>query len=217
MLFSDSLPDAISEHPNVSRFSEVLNELHTYKKRVVFEALRVHNPSILTDRKWLLKQLQDYGVEGFPLDYPIQVLQQYLLNINTICSLRGSAIGLELFCSVLSLGEVTVDDSQFFNPSVSLFLDSPSRGFLSTDNSVDTRHLFLIDDSETFNPRMPLDITIKSKFFSDSSSPECLAVKKYIETFVGGFITFSSNSIINITFQAADNYYFHELLNPHFV
>lgn len=215
MLFSDTIPSPLTEHPNVSQFMGVLDSLQTHKKECIFKALRAHNPSILMDKKWLLKQLQDYGVTGLPLGIPIQVLQQYLLNVDTICGLRGSRIGLELFCSVLSLGKATIDDEMFFVRPTALILDSPSQGLLTDDNS--GNDFFLVDESSDINGMAVIGITIESKFFQDTKSSEYLTIKNYLENAVGDYLGFSPHRRINMAFLPSDKFHFHKLLNPYFI
>ena len=99
MLFSTSIPDKLREHPNVSAFMDVLDALQNFKTEVIADSLRVDNAAILMDRKWLIKKLEEYGVTDLPLNYPIQILRQYLLNVDNVCRTRGSKIGIELYYS----------------------------------------------------------------------------------------------------------------------
>lgn len=214
MSFSDSIPEKVKSHPNVSAFMNVLDELQNFKTEIIADSLRVDNSAVLMDRKWLLKKLEEYGVTDIPLNYPIQVIRQYLLNVDTICRTRGSKIGLELYVSLLSLGEVTIDDSKFYMDSNILLLDSISNGFVIDNNSSDK--FYLMDDNSILNKKSSLRITIKSKFFNGEYPEESKLVKSYISNSIKRNLGFSN---VSLTFKyiAKAKFYFHKLLNSYFV
>lgn len=214
MLFSESIPDKLQEYPNVTSFMAVLDGMQDFKNEVIAESFRVNNSAILMDKKWLLKKLEEFGITNIPLDYPIQILRQYLLNVDTICGTRGSKIGIELYCSVLSLGEVTIDDSQFYSEPQIILLDSIEQGYI-LENSSD-KVLYLTDNNDLINPEVPISITIKSRFFNGSYESEAALIKSYLQNNIITQLGFS-NSRVNFTFQSADEFYFHRLLNPYFV
>lgn len=214
MLFSTSIPDKLQEHPNVSAFMSVLDALQDFKTEIIAGSFRVDNFAILMDKKWLLKKLGDYGVTNIPLDYPIQIIRQYLLNADTVCRTRGSKIGLELYCSLLSFGEVTIDDSRFyFTPDV-LLLDSLVQGFITEDSK---GPIFYLSSDNNVNKDMPIKITIKSKYFNGKYPNEALLIKSYIKSSISDQMGFSPNKRITFTFQSRNEFYFHKLLNPYFV
>ena len=214
MLFSTSIPDKLQEHPNVSAFMSVLDSLQNLKSEIIAESFRVDNFAVLMDRKWLLKKLEEFGVTDIPLDYPIQIIRQYLLNADTVCRTRGSKIGIEFYCSLLSFGEVTVDDSQFYIDPETLLLDSLISGYITEDNS----NLFfhLVGDTDALEPETSLTITVKSRYFNGSYPTEAALIKKYIQNTIHRNIGFSNADVV-FNWQSRSDFYFHELLNPYFV
>lgn len=214
MLFSDSIPSKLQEHPNVSAFMSVLDALQNFKKEIIAGSLRVDNAGVLMDRKWLLKKLDEFGVPDLPLNYPIQIIRQYLLNVDTVCRTRGSKKGIELYCSLLSFGEVTVDDSQFYPYPKVLLLDSLVTGYLTGDNS--NLSFYLLDDTDILEEKTTLKITVKSKYFNGSYPTEASLIKKYLQDTIYKNIGFSNATVI-FQWQSRSEFYFHELLNPYFV
>lgn len=214
MLFSDSIPEKVKSYPNVTAFMDVLDELQNFKTEIIADSLRVDNSAVLMDRKWLLKKLAEYGVTDIPLNYPIQIIRQYLLNVDTICRTRGSKIGLELYVSLLSLGEVTIDDSYFYKDSNVLFLDSVSNGFITENSS--SNKFYLMDDNNDLNKKSSLRIIIKSKFFNGQYPDEAKLIKNYIISSLKRNLGFS-NYLLTLQYIKNSEFYFHKLLNPYFV
>lgn len=214
MLFSTSIPDKLREHPNVSAFMDVLDALQNFKTEVIADSLRVDNAAVLMDRKWLIKKLEEYGVTDLPLTYPIQVLRQYLLNVDTVCRTRGSKIGIELYCSLLSLGEVTVDDKDFYSDSNVLLLDSITNGYITEDNEKNV--FYLTDDNSTIEKETTLKIAIKSKFFNGEYPTEAQLIQNFIKSSIKRNLGFSKVNV-TFTFTSRDEFYFHKLLNKYFV
>lgn len=214
MLFSDSIPSKLQEQPNVNAFLKVLDGLQGFKNEVLAESFRVNNYAVLMNRNWLLKKLSDYGVDNLPEGFPIQIIRQCLLNIDTICGTRGSKIGLELYCSVLSFGEVTIDDSKFYADTNVLLLDSTAQGCITEDNSKQFFHI--VEDNSVLNPETELKITIKSKYFNGKFPTEADVIKKYLECTIKNQIGFS-NSKVTFDYQSRSEFYFHKLLNSYFV
>lgn len=215
MLFSTSIPDKLQEYPNASEFMGVLDALQGFKTEIISESFRVDNSAVLMDRKWLLKKLSEFGVTDMPLDYPIQIMQQYLLNVDTVCRTRGSKKGIELYCSLLSLGEVVVNDSQFYTEPTLLLLDSTVQGFI-TENTLRNSY-FLCEDNDIINPESALTISIKSKYFNGGYPDEERAIKSYLEDSIGYQLGFSSNKRVTFNYESREEFYFHKLLNPYFV
>lgn len=215
MLFSDSIPDKLQEYPHITSFLGVLDGVQQYKTEIIAESLRVNNPAILMDKKWLLKKISEYGISDFPFEYPIQIMQQYLLNADTLYRLRGSKLGIEFYCSLLSLGEVTLDDSGFYKSATALILDSFSQGFITSSNSDDFYYLF--DDTDLLNPKVKLSITITSKYFSGEYPVEEKSIKEYLQKTISNQLGFSPDKDVTFTFLPGTDFYFHKLLNPYFV
>lgn len=194
---------------------DVLDNLHKYKQEVIGEALRTNNAGVLMDPKWLLKRLGEFGIYDLPLNYPLQSIRQLLLNVDTVCGTRGSKIGIELYCSVLSLGEVTLDDSGFYNDPKALLLDSLTQGFITQDNSKPIFHV--VSDNSIINPLATMSITIKSKFFNGEHPTESQLIQDYLKSTINNQLGFSPNKTVTFVFQNNSDFYFHKLLNPYFV
>lgn len=208
MLFNTCIPEKVQEHPNVAAFTEVLDTLQSYKSEIIGNSFRVNNPAVLTDRKWLLKKLDEIGVSNFPENYPLEPMQLFLLNADTIFRTRGSKIGLELYCSVLTLGEVTIQDEDFYKDSPIIQLDSLLQGYITEDNS--TKKVYLVSDNLEINPKTSLRISISTPFYSNN------VVRKYISSTLRSQIGFG-NVTSTITFNTSGSRIYHKLLNPYFV
>lgn len=215
MLFSTSIPSRLQEYPNASAFMGVLDALQDFKTSIISEAFRANNPAILMDKKWLLKGLEEFGVTDIPLDYPIQIIRQYLLNVDTVCRTRGSKIGIEFYCSLLSFGEVEVDDHNFYKDETLLLLDSTLQGFITEDNS--KSRFYLCDDSKGINQEVTLSVTIRSKYFNGKYPDEAKVIRSYIEGTIGKQLGFSPNRKITFRYRERGDFYYHNLLNPYFV
>lgn len=208
MSFSSSIPDKVLEYPNVSAFISVLDELQNIKTEMISESLRVNNVALLMDKKWLIKKLSELGVSNFPQNFPIEVMQQFLLNADTIFRTRGSKIGLELYCSVLTLGEVIIDDSELYKETYCLLLDSLTQGYLTADTS----HEFftLVDNDEALNPEVPLVVSIKSKFYQNNT------IKNYIASTIEEQLGFY-NAKVTFNYSDRSEAFYHKLLNKYFI
>lgn len=193
---------------------DVLDALQNFKTEVIADSLRVDNAAVLMDRKWLIRKLEEYGVTDLPFTYPIQILRQYLLNVDTVCRTRGSKIGIELYCSLLSLGEVTVDDSKFYMDSDVLFLDSSDSGYIIENNDATT--FYLTDSNVTFKKESILKVTIKSKFFDGKHPTEAQLIQNFIKSSIKRNLGFSKVNV-TFTFTSRDEFYFHKLLNRYFI
>lgn len=213
MSFSKYIPGKVLDSPNTLAFVNVMDALQTYKDEIMFESFRVNNVALLTDRKWLIKKFEEFGVTDMPIDYPIGIMQQYLLNMDTICRTRGSKKGIELYCSVLTLGEVSVDDSRFFSDVEVIFPDHLIQGYITADNEKDV--YYLLDDSDLINPNVEMTISINSKYFDGSNETEASIIKEYLEKSIKNQIGFY-NGVITFNYYGRDTYFYHELLNPYF-
>lgn len=214
MSFSSSIPDKVQENPNVSAFVSILDALQNFKTEIIADSLRVDNAAVLMDRKWLLKKLSEFGISDIPLGYPIQIIRQYLLNVDTVCRTRGSKIGTELYCSLLSFGEVSVDDSSFYVDPEILLLDSLSTGYITDDNS--ELFFYLTDDTDNIRSKSSLKITVKSKYFNGNYPAEESLIKGYLQSTIRRNIGFSGSDVI-FDWEGRSDFYFHELLNPYFI
>lgn len=212
MAFKDSIPERVLENTTVNNFVEVLNGLHDYKKGIITASLRAWNPAVFMSKQWLNMRLQEYGV-SLPYELPIQVMQQFLLNINEIFRLRGSKLGLEFWLSVITLGEVTVGDSQYWDELVYLSPNSKTRGYITCDN--ENPFYYLVSDSSQLHRALSLSITIKTPFNTDATIKAALV--SYITNTIRSQLGFPETATINVTWQTRGGQYFHRLLNPYFV
>lgn len=215
MLFSTSIPDKLQEHPNTLAFSNLMDELQDFKTEIISEALRVDNYAVLMDSKWLLRKLEEFGISDLPLAYPVRIIQQYLLNVDTVCRTRGSKIGLELYCSLLSLGSVTFNDDEFYAASRLLLLDSETQGFITDDTN--KKKFYLSSSTVDFDQASFLTITINSVYFNGEHPNEAELIKSYIENTIESRLGFSPGKVVTFNYGPATKFYFHKLLNPYFI
>lgn len=152
MQFSKSIPDKVFENATSAHFIAVLDSLQEYKQGMIADSIRSYNPILCNNKKWLKKYLADLGFGGVPDDLPINVLQQMLLNADTIMRLRGSYQGLEFFVSVVSLGEVTIDASNFLGSLKRIYPDSLAYGYITGSKS-DIDHKYMILYSGSYGNR----------------------------------------------------------------
>lgn len=214
MSFSSRIPDKVLENPTVSSFMSVLDALQDFKMGIIASSLRFNCISVLTNKKWLLKKLGDYNITDIPENYPIPVLIQYLLNADTVFRTRGSRIGVELYCSLLSLGKVTIEDEGFYKEPSFLLLDSTTQGFITDDNE---KNIYkLCADNDDMKSSQTLKITIESPYFKYYPE-EAKLIKAYLESTISRFLCFSPDKKVTFNYQGSDEFYFHELLNPYFI
>ena len=215
MLVSKHIPTKILEQGVTKKFVGVLDNLVLYKRERMAKGLRVHNPAICLDKSWLIKSLEEYGINKFPLDIPLEILVQVSLNIDTLLRLRGCKRGLEMYCSVLSLGEVIIDDSAFFSESFSLRLNSFTHGMV-VDNATDIK-LYLTSKSGELEPTKEISINIKSRYFNGSYPKEATAIKSYLEKNIPNYLGFSPKKEIHLTYGTATDFKYDSLLNNYFI
>lgn len=212
MSFNSQIPEQVLASPNTQKFVSVLDALNEVKSNIIFTSLRVYNPALLSNKKWLIKRLSDYGVSFIPVEFPLPVIQQFLLNADIILGTRGSKRGLEILLSVLTLGQVTVDDSRFYTDPKVLLLNSIIQGHIVGDSN--DPKFYLIGDSDIINPAVSITINISSIFFSGSYSE---IIKDTIRKVVPTWLGFSPNKTITVNFNTASSYYFHPSLNRYFI
>lgn len=214
MLFSQSIPDMVLENSAASKFVSVLDSLQEVKQGIISDAVRSFNPILCMNEKWLRKYLTDYGFSDIPKGFPVRVLQQLLLNADTIMRLRGSKLGLEFFLSVCSLGVATIDTSGLYKPLELVFLDSTNYGYITSNNS-DSR-LFLCDNN-VLSESSQLLITLRSKYFDERHTTEADAIMRYLQAVIPTYIGFSNDLTISWSFQDRSKFYYHGLLNPQYI
>lgn len=217
VLFSKSIPDRALQSPNTQCFVDVLDRLQMFKQTQMATALRFYNPALCTSAKWLANAAADYGFTGISEDYPILPIQQMLLNADVIRRLCGSRLGLQVLISAATLGEVTIDDSHFIRENPLIFLNSPREGFVTAANNTP---VFYLCDNNDYMQHTTLNITVESKYFNDYNendpTPEQVAIRDFLESFIREFIGFSSTADIFWTFAGREEFYYHELLNNYY-
>lgn len=213
--FADSIPSVALQNPQTSQFVQVLDGANEYKRNAMATALRANSFGVLTDRKVIHRHLNDFGIV-LPMDYPMEILMQVLLNADTFCGTRGSKIGLIFFLSVLSLGEVIIDDSMFYKMPDYLILDSLTNGYIAIDT--DLPYFNLISDESSLATTQDLDIVIKSKYFNGNYPDEAAIIQSYLnEETISKQLWFTYNLNLTIDFQTRSEFYYHNLLNRYFV
>lgn len=208
-MFSINIPERVLSN-QTSKFVTLLDSLLVYKQRQMFEAVRVNNPVLLNNKRWLLRKLSELGFI-FPESFPIIVLQQVLLNADILVKMRGSKIGTELFCSILTLGEVHLDDAYAHGRIQALIPNSIFNGFI-TEESGDT--LYIIDDLELIKSKDVLNITISSSLFS---KPYAKDIQEYVIKEIKNWVPFNLQEGVHFVFNNRNDIFYHSLLNSYFV
>lgn len=211
-----SIPEIVLQNPQTAQFIQVLDGMNEYKRDIMASALRANSFGVLTDRKVIHRHLADFGIV-LPMDYPMEILIQVLLNAYTFCSTRGSKRGLQFFLSVLSLGEVIIDDSSFYVAPGYLILDSLINGYITGDS--EKPHFEIISDNAILETTQDLDITIKSQYFNGNYPDEAAIIQSFLTAdTIGKQLWFNNNPVnITLTFQSRNSFYYHNLLNRYFV
>lgn len=214
MRFKDRIPEKALQGGMSERFVDLLDSLNDYKFSEISKSVKSYNPVLFLNKKWIVLQLRDYGVY-VPEELPVQILQQYLLNVDTITGLRGSRAGIELWLSVLSLGEVTVIDDNFYNYPTFLLLDSIQQGKLASDS--EDIGFYLVSDTTHLESPVSIDLIIQSKYFDGTYPDERIVIENYIRNNIDNQLGFSEQKTINFTFSTRSDFYYHPLLNNYYI
>lgn len=217
MLFSNYIPELLFEFPETRKFVAVLDALCYDERLIIDKYTRSFNPLLLTDKKWLISRLKEYGFD-IPYGLPIEIMQLLLLNVGVVSETRGSLKGVELFCSLITLGEVSVTWDNFYQPSDVLLLDTR---LVDTIVGIDTfvvnedyRPLYLSDRKGFTTTPSSLGIHIKSLYFSGEYPTG--TILDYLQKTVPEIIGFNHTLDFNLTTEIGDSRYYHELLNTKF-
>jgi hypothetical protein len=117
-----------------------------------------------------------------------------LLNAQTVMALKGSKLGLKFFLWVLTVGDITVDDSSFYPATDFIRLSDTYYGYVSNIDPLASPDLFLFSGSDNFTIQ-ELTIDIATKYDSLTS------MQTYIQDHIKKFISFASDSaVITINF-----------------
>lgn len=229
MNYTYNIPESILENPPTAKLVSVLDGLDRHKKGLIGEYLRYWNPITLNDKKWLVEKLHDFGFSETSEELPMIVLQQVLLNADVIAGTKGSLMGVQLYCSAFSLGDVVITPEKLdFETWNTLMPNDLIRGFVTGDN-INTEY-YLVSKTEDFLLLGDLHIDVKSRFFKepiyDGKIDEYGSmVKEDFSTIIYDFLNLNiRNQTIfgayldhKIDTLPRDEFYFHELLNKNFI
>lgn len=163
MLFSEFIPTEVKDQELTYKLISVFDRLQAYKESIIYGALRTTNNALIDNKIWLIKKLGDFGFENIPYELPLLVLQQLLLNANKLNSLRGSYAGVELFVSIITMGEVTLDTSEWVQNSQQLIPNSLKQGYIVEDSSKPV--FYVVDNNDILKQDNKLTITVKSPYY----------------------------------------------------
>lgn len=218
MRFSDSIPERILDNSNTQKFCNVLDGLQTFKMSKINEAMGFYNPLVSMRTDWVIRALEDYGFFGIPDNYPIEPLIHLYLNANNIVGLKGSKRGLKLWLNVMTLGDVTYDDTDVRTNPQFIIPDSDKQGYI-TAKSEDT-FFYLVTDSD-LTPRGNMPVEIRSVYFNLSfpgySTDKANAIRSYVSTEIMNWVGFSDFLDVNFTYISNDHKVYDELLNDKFI
>lgn len=184
----DSLPDFLVG-TDAYKFANVIDGVNQFKQTEIANTLRIYNPLLATSPLWLAKRLTDYGF-FIPTDYPWQPLQALLMNVHSVTKLKGTEMGLKMLIELLTLGEVTLDFSNFIADATALYPNNLDGFGIITGNDYTQTQNYLVDSTDTFQPPTELTITIKSAYANNN------VVKSYLDKIIPEWITIAPNNKI---------------------
>lgn len=195
MLFSTQIPEKLLESPSAANFVKVLDELQAFKDFTINKANRFYNPVLLTDLKFLRYLVNDYGYPTVPADFPKEILDNMVLNVENVFKLKGSKMGLDYLLRVLTCGLPIIDDSQFYPKSAYIIPDDYAEaGYIFSPQDYPFKTLYLFNGGDYFALRQ-LVIGISTPYYYLES------LKKYIQDNILKFIGFvDANTTVTITF-----------------
>lgn len=193
----DSIPTFL-KGTDAAKFASVLDGVNQMKQVEIANTLRIYNPLLLTETKWLSKRLTDYGFY-VTKEYPWQPLQALLMNVHSVTRLKGTRVGLKTLLMLLTLGDVSIDLSNFMVNPDALYLNSlDGDGIITGDDSSNVQ-MYLVNDRNVYEPPRSLTISIDTVYANNS------VVKAYVEALVPDWIIVAPNCTINIVWNLAAN------------
>lgn len=221
--FKDRIPEAVLAFPTTERFVDILDRVHQDKTIYIADGVRVHNPLLLRDHKWLVKQMKELGFSYIPSTLPIAVMEQILLNSDTLFGLLGSTAGIEMFLSVSSLGLPTFDADSLVRRPRYIILSDKYYGFLPAGNEEGQAYddiLTLVSGEDDIEGLVNFEANIKSRFFDETEYPlqvEATAIRDFINNNIREFLPMViAEDTVTITFESDTEYHYHRLLNSKF-
>lgn len=193
MLFSDFVPEGLKVHTPVENFLKVLDGLQFYKEQEIYKSTRIYNAVLNTNLAHLRKVLSRYGYPEIPEDFPKEILDNMYLNAENVFRLQGSKMGLDYLLRVLTCGEPTINDADFYPKASYIIPGDLDAGYLFAPQDYPLNTLYLYSGVDNYLPRF-LYISIATPYHNLQS------LKKYIETNIYRFITFTDeNTTVSIT------------------
>ena len=178
------------------KFALVLDGVNQMKQTEISNALRIFNPILQTDTKWIAKRLTDYGF-FVSHDYPWQPLQALLMNVHSVTRLKGTKVGIKALLMLLTLGDVTIDTTNFVNTPDAIYPDAIDGDGYITGNDTTNSQRYIVNDRNVYEPPRSLTISISSIYANNS------VVKTYVETLIKDWITVAPNLTLIINWSLA--------------
>lgn len=194
-----SIKDSIStfmKGTDADKFALVLDGVNQMKQVEISNALRIFNPILQTDTKWLAKRLTDYGF-FVSHDYPWQPLQALLMNVHSVTRLKGTKVGLKALVMLLTLGDVIVDTTNFVITPDAVYPDDLDGDGYITGNDTTNSQRYIVNDRNVYEPPRSLTISISSIYANNS------VVKTYIDTLIKDWITVAPNLTLVVNWSLA--------------
>lgn len=196
MQFRNSIPEEIFTNPFADKIVSVLDLLKTFKEEELFEAAKFYHPILSADLRALRVLIEDLGYPPVPDDFPKEILDNMILNAQHVNALKGSKLGLKYWLWVLTVGDVTIDDSAFYPVSNYIRPSDDYYGYVSNVSPLGTPDLYLFDGAANFGSQT-LDVSIDTPYHTLTS------LEAYINEHIEKYISFvSEGSTINIVLNA---------------
>lgn len=184
MQYRNQIPETLlSDNTQLDNFVSVLDGVEVYKTGIVEKAIRFNKAPLLMDLSWLRKKAEDLGWPPVPADFTKEQLDAMILNAEHVMALKGSKMGGVYWLWAITLGNVTVDDTDFYPQGEFIIPSDDYYGYLSHIQSLQAYDLYLFDDYVDFGTQILL-IDIATKYHYQAS------LREYILTNIKEFISF---------------------------
>ncbi len=154
MNYSDRVPPELLANPNVENFLKVLDETEKYKEQIVEKSVRFYKAPLLTELALLRSKIKDYGYPAVPEEFPKEILDAILLNMENIMALKGSKVGLQYWLWTLTFGTITVDDTAFY-PQGNYIIPSDVDGTGNDVNNTGYGYVSFLEDNHSSDALPP--------------------------------------------------------------
>lgn len=213
MQIKDFIPTEALSKDNTKAFIKVLDGVLDFKRTLIGGSKKCFVAGVNTDKKWILRQLTDFGFERLDENLPLESLQLLSINAANICSHWGSHVGLGMFISAICQGMASYNIEVVKNISRNLYLNSDLYGYLTWDSQ--DSHKFLVWDSDDLSMYYVLNLTVElpSKYDTEETRK---AISQAIETNLKKFVGLTFRNI-NVDYQfTLDTEYYHSKLYSYF-